>query len=147
MKAQNLNRKPITTRLFAIGVSLVTLALAGCGGGSRVIEEEVSFGVDACFATAAPFRTGIYGCVTNTIGGFTGEVGNFRINIYQTAARPDATSPPIITTRTNAIGYYEIDLIPGSYWICSSSFQCKSFGVGNLELLELDFRAETSNGW
>jgi hypothetical protein len=134
------------TRCFVIAVSMLTLGLAGCGAGARSVDE-VSAGVDACFAQGPGFRTGIYGCVTTTIGGYTSENDNFRINIYQSAQRPDANTPAIITTRTNAIGYYEIDLIPGSYWICSRSFECKSFGVGNLELLELDFRTETPNGW
>src|SRR5438045_3136462 len=109
------------------GLALVGLAglmlLGGCGG------DGGDDGVAACRQHQPTISGGVYGCITqsNDVGDpWVKPLPKFSIEIFQSPKPPMPNDGlvPLTRTESDAIGFYQINLPAGSFWICTSFRQC-----------------------
>ena len=92
---------------------------------------------------------GIYGCVTSTSEvDDTHVLPDFSVQAFtsQPSAMPDDGAVPSLSTASDADGYYQLSLLPGHYWICSSFRRCveKDILAGTRRL---DYSFSLGPGW
>jgi hypothetical protein len=138
-------------RFLAMGpllalLGLPALELVGCGGGGDKTE--------ACRARTPDHAGGVHGCVTQS-----SDVGNppppsaplpdFSVEIFK--SEPPSTSgdglAPFAKATSDSDGYYEIELSPGDYWICTSFRRCVELDVPVGRSIAVDYDYGLGPGW
>jgi hypothetical protein len=141
----------MNSRILAVGPLLVFLGLAaleivGCGGGGD--------GTQSCRTRAPAHAEGIYGCVTqsNDVGDPpppTSPLPGFSVEVF--LSEPPSTTgdglAPFAKTTSDSEGYYEIELSPGDYWVCTSFRRCTKIVVPAGKPLAVDYDFGLGPGW
>ena len=122
--------------------SVFLLGAIGCG-------SAPSTELDACRHHEPSIAVGIYGCVTSTSEvDDTHVLPDFSVQAFtsQPSAMPDDGAVPSLSTASDADGYYQLSLLPGHYWICSSFRRCveKDILAGTRRL---DYSFSLGPGW
>lgn len=133
----------------AIAASMVMLsALLGCGGGADRKAGAVADGIDGRVEDLVTIRKGLYGQVTSVddVGEPQPEyLPGFGIDVFPV---PDGTElgSPIAHAASVSRGFYEIELSPSEYVVCSSFRRCVRLALGD-ELHRLDYEFSVGPGW
>ncbi len=118
--------------------SLVTCFLPGCGGRS----------VDPHVEDLVTIRTGIYGQVTsvNDVGDTDSDyVRDFGVDVFQVPAATELGAP-IAHTASAGRGFYQLEIEPADYVVCSAFRRCVRITVGD-QPLRLDYEISVGPGW
>lgn len=127
--------------LIATTMAVLAIALTGCGGKSAK-------GIDRQVEELLTIRRGLYGQVTSLddIGEHLPEyLQRFGIDVFQVPGGTELGSP-VAHTASAERGFYEIELPPSDYVVCSSFRRCVRVALGD-ELRRLDYEFSVGPGW
>ena len=120
--------------------------MASCGG------DTASDDIAACDRQQPAIAHGVYGCITasDDVGEPSVEaLPGFSIQIF--AAKPPPTPDdglePDAEAHSGKTGFYQLELEPGSYWICTSFRRCAPFDVPSGAPLRKDYDFGEGPGW
>ncbi len=129
-----------------LGAVLLAGVLAGCSSDSEPSPAD-------CLKVMPGVSTGIYGCVTSTndAGSDTAPkvLPDFPVQIFKEPPppTPDDGLLPFASTKSDALGYFELSLEVGSYWICTSFRRCSQIDVVAGRPLQENYDFGEGPGW
>ena len=132
-------------RIF-LSIPCFLLLLVGCGSSDR---ERL---VKACRAATPSIQQGVFGCVTSVddTGPPSPEpVANFAVRVFAAGTRPDQDDdrPPLASTVSTEIGYFELPLKEGDYWICTSFYRCRELRIPANTVVRRGYEIGIGSGW
>ena len=145
LRSESEPRKAVSragARLTLVSVAGLML-LVGCGGDD---------GVAACRQRQPAISTGVYGCITasNDVGDSSIKpLPKFSIEVFTTQPphSPDDGLVPLARTESDAMGFYELNLPGGSYWICTSFRRCVALEQPTSLPIARDYDFGLRPGW
>jgi hypothetical protein len=108
--------------------------------------------LQTCQERSATIETGVFGCTTSTndVGDVTTQVlPNFEVQIFveMPPPTPDDGLTPARKTRSDESGFYQIELSPGIYWICTTFRRCGELTIPAGKPVEKDYDFGPGPGW
>lgn len=137
------------------GILLVAaLVLSGCGSDG---DRGQAATIRECKATLPSIGQGVYGCTTSSSDAIQAGpdpqpslIRNLGVAVYARTEQPpnENGAPPIASTESNEMGFYQLELAPGTYWLCARPFRCTDIGIGAGQLLRRDYESGGApGGW
>jgi hypothetical protein len=131
-----------------LGALGYALGVAGCSSDGGPSPAD-------CLNVVPTVSTGIYGCVTQTNDvGTGGEVDpkvlpGFSVQVFQEQPppTPDDGLLPLAVTKSDGLGFFELRLAPGSYWLCTSFRRCSAVAVVASTPLRANYDFGEGSGW
>jgi hypothetical protein len=121
-----------------------TLPVLGCATPAAV----------SCTRRVPSVPTGVYGCITasDDVGPIIEPVAAFPMFPVEIFRNPPPPTPgdglmPEVSTRSDTVGFYELRLAPGRYWICTSFRRCGQIDVPASAPLRLNYDFGQGPGW
>lgn len=107
-------------------LAALALMLLACGGRAEAVER--------CYARKPTISKGIYGCATSIDDEQPSTLAVFekcQVHIFHRRPRfpRDDLVTPYARTETDHIGFYQLTLDPGHYWICQGTLDCYELDV------------------
>ncbi|HZF47407.1 MAG TPA: hypothetical protein VE093_02095 [Polyangiaceae bacterium] len=115
-------------------------------------SKENGAGLSACKERRPAITAGVYGCVTtsNDVGPpSVAPLAAFTVEIF--AAKPPPKlgegPAPLAKAISDEVGFYEIPLEPGAYWICTSFRRCAAVTVEAGKAKSKNYEMGVGPGW
>jgi hypothetical protein len=125
-------------------VALSVLMAAACD------DSEPS--VDECPRRAPSVTRGVYGCITSVDDVGDPEVRvqpDFGVEIFleKPPATPDDGLAAYSEAESDPVGFFEIELAAGDYWICTRFRRCVELVVPESGSVRMDYELSLGPGW
>jgi hypothetical protein len=81
--------------------------------------------------------------------GSAAALSSFPVHAFlsQPPPTPDDRLEPIVATRSDGMGFYELPLPPGRYWLCTTSRRCAEIDTTANAILRKDYDSGPGAGW
>jgi hypothetical protein len=148
------------TRSISAFIIALVLASLGCDNSGSCTGGEMLEGLGCarqeavtCRSLAPSFQTGVYGCITasDDVGPIdpVAAISGFAVEIFpsQPPPTPGDGLTPEASAESDAVGYYELGLSSGRYWICTSFRRCAQIDVPASAPLRQDYDFGAGPGW
>jgi len=114
----------------------ITLALA-CG--------EANISVDRQVEDHLTIASGVYGQTTSVddVGDHSPQYYPMTLSVFNSSDH----NAVLASARSDERGFYQIQLSPGDYAICTSFDRCTSFLVSDGQCIRLDYEFSVGPGW
>jgi hypothetical protein len=137
-------RRHITSTLSLL-LLLLSVVVFSCQGSDSHNDNDIDRRVEQ-FIT---IQHGIYGQATSVsdVGASNPQyLTQFEIRVY-TAAQYQSGGNPDATVLTSSVGFFEVPLSDGDFFLCTSYMRCTHLTISNSELKRCDFEAGPGPGW
>ncbi len=148
------------TRSSSAFIIPLVLAFGGCDNSGSCPGGEMLEGLGcanqeamSCRSRTPSLQTGVYGCITSSedVGSIepVAALPGFAVEIF--ASQPPPTPgdglTPQASTESDAVGFYELGLSAGRYWICTSFRRCAQIDVPASAPLRQNYDFGAGPGW
>jgi len=137
-------------RFTWLGALALVVAVTGCGSSN---SSNSSPSPADCLERMPSMSSGIYGCVTST-----DDVGtdlkpqvfpDFTVEVFaeQPPPTPEDGLLPLASAKSDALGFYQLRLDPGSYSLCTTFRRCTAIDVVADVPLRKNYDFSVGPGW
>ena len=115
----------------------VTFALTACGEANTSIDRQVE--------SQLTIASGVYGQTTSVddVGSNSPQYFPMTLSVFNSEDHNAA----LANARSDERGFYEIQLSPGEYTICTSFDRCTPLPVSDGQCIRLDYEFSVGPGW
>ena len=112
--------------MFSLHHAAIVLVLAGLFACEGAGKEDL---VMICTGRTPTVASGVYGCVTRSddVGDpDTAALPNFHVDVFAMMPPPTPGDGlvPLTESTTDEVGFFEVALAPGTYWLCTTFRRC-----------------------